>query len=489
MTREKIYKLASILAAFIFSFILFVVLYSSFSSNTQSIFFIESLDNKIFLLNVVYFLITLALIFIIFNIQRKNQTTQIHLKRKLYLDKLTNLRNSNALSKDIKNEEFISLILVDIDSFNDINELYGFSSGNLVLQETARILKEFALTHDSSLYRIHGNEFAIVEFKMIDFPQFVSRTEELSRLFKNRTIYVEKLDMEIFIDITLGVSMLQDEPLRTAGIALKKAKKSNLRFFAYTNTLDAKGIIKKSIFWRDRIKKTIDEDNVIPFYQPIFDRNKEIIKYETLMRLKNKSNDGKVDYILPYEFLDVAIKTKQYLLLSSQVITKALSDLDRTDKDISINLSFKDVLDSHFIEQLDEILRNITKENKSRIIFELLESDLITDYTVLEDFILKYREIGIKIAIDDFGTGYSNFAHILETRPDYIKIDGSLIKDINNDKNSYEIVKSITDFSKALNIKTIAEFVHSEEVYNIVNDLGIDEFQGFYLGKPTPNIE
>lgn len=489
MTQEKIYKLASILVASIFSLILFVVLYSSFSSNTQSIFFLESLDNRIFLLNVVYFLITLALIFIIFNIQRKNQSKQIQLKRKLYLDKLTNLKNSNALSKDIKNEEFISLILVDIDSFNDINELYGFSSGNLVLKETARILKEFASKNDSSLYRIHGNEFAIVEFKMINFPQFVSRTEELSRLFKNRTIYIEKLDMEIFIDITLGISMLQDEPLRTAGIALKKAKKSNLRFFAYTNNLDAKGIIKKSIFWRDRIKKTIDEDNVIPFYQPIFNRNKEIIKYETLMRLKNESNDGKVEYILPYEFLDVAIKTKQYLLLSSQVITKALNDLDKTDKDISINLSFKDVLDSHFIEQLDDILENITKENKSRIIFELLESDLITDYTVLENFILKYRDLGIKIAIDDFGTGYSNFAHILETRPDFIKIDGSLIKDINNDKNSYEIVKSIIDFSKALNIKTIAEFVHSEEVYNIVNDLGIDEFQGFYLGKPTPNIE
>ena len=489
MAQEKIYKWISILVASIFSSILFVVLYSSFSSNTKSIFFFESLDNKIFLLNVVFFLITLGLIFIIFNIQRKNQIKQVELKRKLYLDKLTNLKNANALSKDIKSEEFVSLILIDIDSFNDINELYGFSTGNLVLQETATILKEFSAKNDSLLYRIHGNEFAIVEFKMIDFPQFVSRTEELSRLFKNKTIYIEKLDMEIFIDITLGISMLQDEPLRTAGIALKKAKKSNLRFFAYTNNLEAKGIIKKSIFWRDKIKKTIDDDNVIPFYQPIFNRKKEIVKYETLMRLKNKSNEGKVEYILPYEFLDVAIKTKQYLLLSSQVITKALNDLDRTTKNISINLSFKDVLDSHFIEQLDEILLDINDKNKSRIIFELLESDLITDYTVLEDFILKYREMGIKIAIDDFGTGYSNFAHILETRPDYIKIDGSLIKDIDTNKNSLEIVKSIIDFSKALNILTIAEFVHSKEVYDIVADLGIDEFQGFYLGKPTPNIE
>jgi EAL domain-containing protein (putative c-di-GMP-specific phosphodiesterase class I) len=108
---------------------------------------------------------------------------------------------------------------------------------------------------------------------------------------------------------------------------------------------------------------------------------------------------------------------------------------------------------------------------------------------LLEDFVIKYRNQGIKIAIDDFGTGYSNFAHILKIRPNYIKIDGSLIKNINTDKNSYELVKSIIDFSKALNIKVIAEFVHSREVYESILNLGVDEFQGFYLGEPSLNIE
>ena len=207
------------------------------------------------------------------------------------------------------------------------------------------------------------------------------------------------------------------------------------------------------------------------------------------MRIKDKNNEGETIYLSPYLFLDVSIKTKQYLQLSNQVISKALADLSRTEKQVSLNLSFKDILDTDFIISLDKNLDKIDNEKKERIVFEILESDYITDYSLLEDFVIKYRNQGIKIAIDDFGTGYSNFAHILKIRPNYIKIDGSLIKNINTDKNSYELVKSIIDFSKALNIKVIAEFVHSREVYESILNLGVDEFQGFYLGEPSLNIE
>ena len=134
---------------------------------------------------------------------------------------------------------------------------------------------------------------------------------------------------------------------------------------------------------------------------------------------------------------------------------------------------------------LDKNLDKINSIDKPRIVFEILESDYISDYTLLEDFIVKYRTQGIKIAIDDFGTGYSNFAHILKIRPNYIKIDGSLIKNLNTDKNSYEMVKSVIEFSRALNIKTIAEYIHSEDVFNIALELGVDEFQGFYLAEPN----
>ena len=424
---------------------------------------------------------------------RKTFEEQIQLKtqqiqNRLYYDELTNLKNRYALEDDIKDADFVSITLVDIDTFDDINELYGFSIGNLVLIEVSKILSEFSSKYNLSVYRIHGNVYCFADNKMMGFSKYNEFLEELGKLLKNRAIYIEQLDIDIFINVTLGISIAQENPIKTAGIALKTAKKSNKPFFVYNNEIDTRDIIKKSMHWREKIKKAIEDDTVVPFYQGIFDKNKNIIKYETLMRIKDTDENGKIVYISPYLFIDVSVKTKQYLQLSNQVISKALIDLIKTDKQISINLSFRDILDSEFIESLDKNLDIINNEDKSRIVFEILESDYITDYSLLEEFVVKYRTQGIKIAIDDFGTGYSNFSHILKIRPNYIKIDGSLIKNINSDKNSYEMVKSIVDFSRALNINTIAEFVHTQEVFELLIELGVDEFQGFYLAEPLPNI-
>ena len=426
-------------------------------------------------------------------INRKTFEEQVCVKtkeieNKLYYDELTNLKNRYALEEETKENDFVSITLIDIDSFDDINELYGFSTGNLVLIEVGKILNEFSLKYDVSVYRIYGNVYCLADKKMMGFFKFNELIEELAVLFKNKPLYIEQLDIDIFVNITLGISIAQEESIKTAGIALKKAKKNNLPYFVYNNDIDTKEMIEKSMYWREKIKKALKHDKVIPFYQAIFDVDKNIVKYETLMRIEDLNEKGEIVYLSPYFFLDISVKTKQYLQLSNQIISKALKDLRKTDKQISINLSFKDILDSEFIVFLDESLKKITNEDKSRVVFEILERDYISDYTLLEEFISKYRKQGIKIAIDDFGTGYSNFAHILKIRPNYIKIDGSLIKNIYSDKNSYEMVKSIIDFSKALNIRVIAEFVHSQEVFDSLVELGVDELQGFYLAEPKPDF-
>ncbi len=425
---------------------------------------------------------------------RKNFEEQVQVKTKeiqdrLYYDDLTNLKNRTALEDDIKDNDFVSIALIDVDAFGDINELYGFSTGNLVLIEVAKILNEFATKFSVTPYRIYGNVFCLADKKMMGFTKYDEFISELCTIFKNRPIRIEELDIDVFINVTLGISIAQDEPIKAATIALKKAKKANMKFFVYNNEIDTKEIIKKSMYWREKLKTAIEEDAVVPFYQPIFNRNNEIVKYETLMRIKDVNENGETVYLSPFLFLDISVKTKQYLQLSNQIISKAFLDLSKTKRQITFNLSFKDILDTDFIISLDKNIDKLENENKQRVVFEILESDYISDYTLLEDFILKYRKQGVKIAIDDFGTGYSNFAHILKIRPNYIKIDGSLIKNINSDKNSYEMVKSIVDFSKALNIKVVAEFVHSKEVYENLLDLGVDEFQGFYLGEPSLKIE
>ncbi|MDN5121732.1 GGDEF domain-containing phosphodiesterase [Aliarcobacter butzleri] len=411
------------------------------------------------------------------------------IEEKLSVDKLTGLKNRVALDNDIKNAEFVSIVLLDLDSFGDINELYGFVSAELVLVEVAKILKEFEKNYNVSAYRLSGDIFCLLDKDNMPFFQFELFIEDLILTFKNKLVHIDKLGIDVLISMTLGISIVQEEPVRTAAIALKKAKKSNQRFLVYNNEIDTKEVVKKSIYWREKIQKAILENNVIPFYQPIFDRNKEIVKYETLMRIRDIDENEKVIYFTPNLFLSVSFKTKQYLQLSHIIISKTFDNLLKTKKQISLNISFKDILNNEFIEFLDNKMDRLEKKDKQRIIFEILESDYISDYEHLEEFISKYKKHGVKIAIDDFGTGYSNFIRIMRIRPDYLKIDSSLIKYIDIDKNSYEIVKSIIAFSKALNIKTIAEYVHTKEILDLLLEMGVDEFQGFYLGEPSLNIE
>jgi EAL domain-containing protein (putative c-di-GMP-specific phosphodiesterase class I) len=98
------------------------------------------------------------------------------------------------------------------------------------------------------------------------------------------------------------------------------------------------------------------------------------------------------------------------------------------------------------------------------------------------------KALGVRIALDDFGSGYSNFSYLMELKPDFIKIDGSLIKEIDTNNNSYIIVKTIANFSNELNIDVIAEYIHSKEVYEKTRELNITGFQGYYLGEPTQII-
>ena len=184
----------------------------------------------------------------------------------------------------------------------------------------------------------------------------------------------------------------------------------------------------------------------------------------------------------PYIFLDIAKKVKFYHQLEKIMIEKAFKIAYEHNKHININLSIEDVTNKEFVKYIEEEL--INKKIANLITFELLESESITDYKSVLFFIDIVKKLGSKIAIDDFGSGYSNFAYLVKLKPDYIKIDGSLVKNIHKDNNSLLITKSINQFAHSLNIKTVAEYVHCKEVLDILQELGIDEYQGFYFSEP-----
>jgi EAL domain-containing protein (putative c-di-GMP-specific phosphodiesterase class I) len=208
----------------------------------------------------------------------------------------------------------------------------------------------------------------------------------------------------------------------------------------------------------------------------------KIEKYESLVRLIDE--DGKV--IAPYAFLEIAKRSKQYLSITKKVIENTFETFANTAEQFSINLTMEDILNPDISELLT--YKMFDKRYHSRIIYEIVESESLEKADLVFEFIKNIKKFGCEIAIDDFGTGYSNFEYLVKLTPDYIKIDGSMIKDITSNPDSEEVVKTIIDFAKKRHLKTIAEFVSSREIFEKVLELGIDYSQGFYIGKPQPTL-
>jgi EAL domain-containing protein (putative c-di-GMP-specific phosphodiesterase class I) len=189
------------------------------------------------------------------------------------------------------------------------------------------------------------------------------------------------------------------------------------------------------------------------------------------------------EVISPFAFLEVAKKGRYYTQVTKIVLENSFKTLKVTDKEISINLSPLDIENEDIRDLIFELLIK-NKEDSKRIVFELVESEDVKDFDTIIRFIQQVKPYGVKIAIDDFGTGYSNFERLLQYEPDLLKIDGSLIKNIKDNRLSKDIVETIVLFAQKQKIKTVAEFVENEEIFNIVKGLGIDYSQGYAFGRP-----
>jgi diguanylate cyclase (GGDEF)-like protein len=405
------------------------------------------------------------------------------LQTQLYKDPLTNLENRFALLEHIRRSRVPVVILIDIDSFKTINELYGTEIGNEILIRFSKILNNFSQKKGFDLFRIGADEFVMFDDTAhLDIKRYKQDALELFEIVKENPIYIKNINETIEIDITVGISFEKNGTLDKADIALNSAKTDKKNFAIYSVSIDPTKKLKNIIIWKKEIKDAIEEDRFIPFLQPIVDKNQKIVKYESLMRMKKT----KTIFIPPYEFLDIAIQSKQYHQISKIIINKSIDVFKNKNYEFSINLNYLDIANKNFHKELKNMIKKY--DIKNRIIFEITESEDIKNFQIVKDFVKKFKKEGVRFAIDDFGSGYSNFYNILEIAPDFLKIDGSLIENIDSDKNSYELVKAISHFAKELNIKTIAEFVHSKKIFDIVFALDIDYFQGYYFGKPLhPN--
>lgn len=405
-------------------------------------------------------------------------TAQVLLEKKTeklaYFDQLTNLPNRQKMLLDISVNSPTACAIFNIDEFKEINDFFGTENGDKILQDIAKWFLKF----DFETYRIDGDEFAILYYEDLSIEHIKHNIENILSLFEEEQFHIE--GEIIHIRFSTGIAKESKNLLTKADIAVHYAKENKIKISVYEENANIEKKYKENIAMATSIREALIDNRIICHYQPILDiKTNKINKYETLVRMIDK--DGNL--ITPINFLNIAKKTKLYSHITQEVIHQACNTFKDREEAFSINLSINDIKDSNTVQ---EIIKTIIKTNTaSRIIFEILESEGIENYEEVVNFITQIKALGAKIAIDDFGTGYSNFEHILKLNVDYIKIDGSLIKGIQQDKKHKIIVETIVDFAKKVGSKTIAEFVSDEEIFKNIKEIGVDFSQGYFTGKPS----
>ncbi|WP_457593052.1 EAL domain-containing protein [Hydrogenimonas sp.] len=375
------------------------------------------------------------------------------------------------------------MVLVKIEGFEDIEKFYGHKLTQTIEEKFAHKLFDY-IPKECEFERVYvlGNgEYAFAKDKKICAYKAEFIIEQLKK-FQNRVnetgISLDEIDYAVSVLVSFSYG---ENALENAKYGMKELIETKQDFIV-ANDLVQKEYDKaqRNLQTLRKIKKAIESNNIICYFQPIVDNGtKEIHKYESLARLIDE--EGNI--VSPYFFLETAKKSKYYPMITSMVLENAFTALDRTDKKISINLSALDIEKRSSRKEIYRLLERHSQK-ASRVVFELLEDENVKDFEQIKAFIAQVKEMGVKIAIDDFGTGYSNFERLLDYQPDILKIDGSLIKNIETSTLSRSVVKTVVAFAKEQNIKTVAEYVENETIFHIIKDLGIDYSQGYYFGKP-----
>ena len=375
------------------------------------------------------------------------------------------------------------VVLIKIEEFKYLNtSLTNKISKRLQKIFAKELFKHMPTScHFSKVYLLDNGEFVFVkkQYTQTEYKHFYKEIQNFQKQVNHAKIQIGLVDYTLSILVSLAFG---ENALENAKVGMRKLLKGQQEFIVANELLEKEkshAIEKLKTF--KMLKTALDSYNIISYFQPIVNnKTKEIEKYESLVRLI----DDKQNIISPYFFLDTAKEGKYYHQITSIVLQNSFQALYETNMNISINLSALDIEKKETKAEFFSLLKKHQSQTH-RIVVELLEDENIKNVRIIKDFMVEIKKFNVKIAIDDFGSGLSNFSRVLQYQPDFIKIDGTLIKDIEDNQFSKSMVETIVNFSKKQNIKTIAEYVENENIFNILCDIGVDYSQGYYFGKPS----
>ena len=406
-----------------------------------------------------------------------------HELQDLYKDNLTHLPNRNALIKHLNTIENSTVVIFDIDNFSTINELYGDDKGDEILIEFSKFINYSFNVLEQTLYRVGDDKFAI----LLKDPNITQSS--IDKIIKILLENLEKNGISITDDninfgITISIANSDYTSAYTKALRVLNYQKDNyIQIMKYDDNIhNNQQNHKENHIWIQRLKSGLKNGEFRAFFQSIVNvKTKEIYKYEALIRYVTQ--DGEV--ISPYRFLPIAKKAKLLSGVLTLMFDECIKFIKLKKTIVSLNISFDDIKSEYTYNDLMRKLE-LNKDLCQYLQFELLETEEISDYNLAKKFIDDIKSFGCKVGVDDFGAGYSNFNMLSELDVDFVKIDGSLIKQIDTNINQEIIVDTISSYAKRTNVTTIAEFVSNEEIFEKIKSLDIDYAQGYYFSEPIP---
>lgn len=412
------------------------------------------------------------------------------LRRLAFTDPLTGLGNRALFNEELRRAcssggpQHAALLLLDLDDFKEVNDVYGHQSGDRMLIELARRIRG-VIRNDDIVARIGGDEFVVIIPDGCDADSIAERLVDLSR----RPIDVGGVQITPSLSIGIARSGTDcpgrdsgEDLLRRADIAMYAAKAAGKsRFVSFQPEMMSKLIERAAL--QENLRKALATGAVVPFYQVVVARSGEVVQLEALARWQH---EGKLR--LPSDFISHAESTGLIRDLGAAMLTKACTDMsgwlaEDAGRSIAINVSGLEIRDTEYAGSVLRILQTAGVD-PGQLVLEVTESVFLGEETEVITQLAELRRRGVRISVDDFGTGYSSFGRLHELPVDAVKLDKSFTRLITGGAYHSPIMVSMVDMAHNLGMAVTAEGIETNEQADYLNRIGCDYRQGYLYGRP-----
>jgi len=415
-------------------------------------------------------------------------------------DSLTGLINRRRFQKELERvlsysqryQQQGALLFIDLDQFKYVNDTYGHQYGDEYLLDVSRRLSQ-VLRRSDILGRLGGDEFGVVIPKC-SFEE--AHTVGMALLGALAHENLELGGRVVPVSASIGVALFPSQSavpsdlLAKADAAMYTAKrKGRGQVHVFSEDDVELWNMQAKIHWEERIRWALKDKRFELYYQPVVEAVSGLIThYEVLLRMRGE--DGEM--IAPGAFMETAERFGLIREIDRWVAENAIkmqADSIKQHKPVSlaINLSGKHFGNMAMLEYIQDAIATYGADPQS-LMFEVTETEAVENLSKARGFIDALRGIGCKFALDDFGIGFSSFHYLRNLPVDYIKIDGSFVRNLHVDRDDRLFVKAIVDLAKGLKIHCIAEFVENRHIIDILVELGVELGQGYYIAKPAPHF-